>query len=880
MLRCWYIFILLFAPRLMALDITRLSDTSGLPLGRELEIWGNRGEPAREEDVLDGKLSTNFSPSQDDYPSIGFSHGEFWARLTLNNPGPDAVTLWLESRVTVIDRVSLFAADSTGRYSARHQGDQLDFNQRELAFRVPAFSLTAAPGTNTYYIRTTTAGANMLVLYLWKAKAFDNHRWLDSAVLMGMLGVLVAMLFYNAFLALSLRSRTYNYYTIFLFFMMSMQFCIMGLPGFCFEHKTGAWLMNEGFIFIANMTGICAITVTSSFLNMREFMPRWHKFCRLLLLIPLSNMLLGFFVPFNIFAALSSNGAGLYSLALISATVVAVFRGYQPARFYCLAWLFVLVATVLNTLHFQGIIHPSLIVQFNSLPGAVLEGLLMSLALADRVNFIRDKSEMTIRQLNAELSQHLSKVEKIVEERTQTIRLILDHVTSGLLIVDRTGVVLGGYSQSCHVLLDQELIQGESLVNLLGLQEDEIAHFRMAMDQVFAELMPLDVCLTQLPKVVTKKAKVLQLGASGVRAQTGELQHVLFTIQDVTELRRRQAESRRNRLLIRILRDMTAFRHFIGTSYAMIQRLKGPIELPTLKFQLHTLKGNSQVFRLGRVARTIHEVEGSQNIDLEQIVTIEQEMEKFLRNNEKLLKVSWGPQKENLQLSIDQANELHNIVASMDNGPHANRLQQWIHDIQQPPIEAIIHPMVASCKMTARRLGKTVDFKTDCGSLRTFSDKEAMIVESLIHFLRNAVVHGIELDREKIGKPPSGHIELSFIVEASGLHIHCKDDGQGFRREDWEEAAQRQLSLSAAAAAAMSLQDLVFGVAQSGFSTGKELSLDAGRGIGLWGLVQLVQEYGGRLVLTSEEGQGTCFDICLPRQVGSKNVQKSMSLSA
>jgi len=880
MLRCWYICLILFAPRLLAIDVTLLNDAEALPLGLELDIWNNRGEPAKEDEVLAGKFSEQFVRSQVSYPSAGFSHGEFWARLTLSNPGKETVTLWLESRVSLIDRVSFFAADATGSYRVRHQGDKVDFAERETSYRMPAFALSVYPGTHNYYIRTTTAGSNMLALFLWKPQGFDRHQWLDTSWLTAMLGVLAAMLIYNGFLALSLHSNTYNYYTIFLFLMTTMQVCMQGIPPLIFENKTSEWLMNDGFIFSANLTGIFAIQVTISFLNMKQFMPRWHSFCRLLLLIPVGIMIAGFFVPYNTFAALSSNFAGLYCLALIAAAVVAVGRGYRPARFYCLAWLFVLGATVLNTLHYLGVVHPSFIVQFNSLPGAVLEGLLMSLALADRVNFTRNKAEKTIRNLNSDLSQHLLKVEKIVEERTQTIRLILDHVTSGLLIVDRSGVVQSGYSQSCHELLNQEKIHEEMFFKLIDLNHDEARQFRMAFEQIFSELMPLDVCFSQLPKFVKKNGKILKLGANAVPSSEGTLQHVLFTIQDVTELHHRQSKSRHDRLLIRILRDRTAFRHFIGTSYDVLQKLKRPLDSKTAKFLLHTLKGNSQVFRLAKLARTIHEAEEAENIGQQDILQIEEQLEKFLAHNEKLLKVSWGPQKEDLTLSLDNVETLVQMIQSAGNETLAMRVQTLIDELRQPTIETLLRPMVASCQMTAKRLGKSVDIRTDGGSLRTRCSQESKIIESLIHFLRNAVVHGIEQDREQVGKPKSGLIEVTFTEEAESLHIRCRDDGQGFLRKDWEEAGRRLLSLSASAASAMKLQDLVFEVAQLGFSTRTDLNLDAGRGIGLGGLVQLIREYGGRMELQSEDGIGTCFDIYLPRNAVEEVPSKPAALSA
>jgi signal transduction histidine kinase len=864
----------------MAFDIATIERDRAIALNKELKIWHNQGEPAREDEVLSGKMADGFHRSEAQYPGIGFKPGELWARFTLSNSESDDVTLWLENRAPLIDQVSFFMPASNGTYSVRHQGDKVDFRSRELSYRMPAFAVKVPPGTHTYYIRTTTAGSNMLALFLWNPSGFDSHRWFDNALASGMLGILLAIFFYNSFLALSLRSRTYYYYSAFLFFMVGMQFAMLGIPVLCMDTSLGSWFMNEGFLYFSNLTGMCAILVTMSFLNMKEFMPRWYQCCRLMFLIPVIIMIMGFFVSYNIFAFTASTFAGIYCLALLTASFQAVLRGYGPARYYTLAWFFILGATILNSLHYQGVLHPPFVVQFNSLPGAVFEGLLMSLALADRVNFIRNKSERTIRDLNGELSRHISKVEKIVEERTLTIRTILDHVKSGLLIVDRKGIVLGGHSRSCVELLDQEKIEGELFARLLGMEDKEAAQFRMAIDQVFAEFMPVDVSLQQLPQMVNTGSKTLHLEANAIRSPAGEIQHILFTVEDISELRRRQVESRRNRLLIRILSDLAAFRQFIVTSYEAIQRMKQPLDIRTMRFMLHTLKGNSRVFRLNQVARTIHALEDLESIGPREVQKIEEQLEGFLLRHARLLKLPWGPGKEDLTLPHEKVNELTQMIMSCGNDSLNLQLQQWIDEVSQPAIGTLIGPMIASCKITAKRLGKDVKFSTKGESIRTRDPQETTVIESLIHLLRNSVVHGIETDRQSLGKPQHGLIELFFAEEKDTLHIHFRDDGQGFSRKEWEEAAQHQFSMSPSEAAALSLQELVLKLIESGFSTQNEATMDAGRGIGLGGLIRLIQEMGGRIELHSEPGHGFSFAVCLPRKAAGQEIRRPTPLSA
>lgn len=55
------------------------------------------------------------------------------------------------------------------------------------------------------------------------------------------------------------------------------------------------------------------------------------------------------------------------------------------------------------------------------------------------------------------------------------------------------------------------------------------------------------------------------------------------------------------------------------------------------------------------------------------------------------------------------------------------------------------------------------------------------MVDPLMHILRNAIDHGIESphQRQRLGKPQAGRIELHFMREGNNIAIHCRDDGAG-----------------------------------------------------------------------------------------------------
>jgi len=154
--------------------------------------------------------------------------------------------------------------------------------------------------------------------------------------------------------------------------------------------------------------------------------------------------------------------------------------------------------------------------------------------------------------------------------------------------------------------------------------------------------MPVSVSLAQLPSLVKLERRSLQLECKPLLDDSGRIKNLRFTIFDVTELKHKQRESRRHRVLIKILQDLEAFRQFVNHSHEFIARLKVCTDQREQAFLLHTLKGNSMVFGLNCLARRLHELEDSHPLTGAHILAIETLFRTFLEAHESILKTRWG----------------------------------------------------------------------------------------------------------------------------------------------------------------------------------------------------------------------------------------------
>jgi HPt (histidine-containing phosphotransfer) domain-containing protein len=150
------------------------------------------------------------------------------------------------------------------------------------------------------------------------------------------------------------------------------------------------------------------------------------------------------------------------------------------------------------------------------------------------------------------------------------------------------------------------------------------------------------------------------------------------------------------------------------------------------------------------------------------------------------------------------------------------------------------------------------------------------VKDVLIQLIRNAVVHGIETpaERQAAGKSPEGHIRIQFEMVESGraFRMQCEDDGRGLTPEKLRKTAVAKGIISQADATALSDQEAMMLVFRSGFSTAKDVTRDAGRGVGMDVIAEIAARLGGRISLNSEIGKNMKLSLSFPAQQSSAGV--------
>lgn len=181
--------------------------------------------------------------------------------------------------------------------------------------------------------------------------------------------------------------------------------------------------------------------------------------------------------------------------------------------------------------------------------------------------------------------------------------------------------------------------------------------------------------------------------------------------------------------------------------------------------------------------------------------------------------------------------------------------------------ERLVRDLAASTGRQARLTIEGAETEIDRSALQP-------VRELLVHLLRNALAHGIELPEERraAGKPAEGTIRLAARPERDGVTLKVADDGRGLDRQ---QVATRAVALGlcmAEEAAAMEDGRLWMFLTHPGFSARASADALSGRGVGLSAVRQGVESLRGRLEIASRPGLGTAVRLWLPSQMALEEI--------
>jgi chemosensory pili system protein ChpA (sensor histidine kinase/response regulator) len=184
------------------------------------------------------------------------------------------------------------------------------------------------------------------------------------------------------------------------------------------------------------------------------------------------------------------------------------------------------------------------------------------------------------------------------------------------------------------------------------------------------------------------------------------------------------------------------------------------------------------------------------------------------------------------------------------------------------PVKTIIPRLKRTVAQTAIATQRKVALHVTGDDMVVDADVLARLAEPMLHLLRNAVDHGIELPHERLqaGKPELGTIYLDFQRDGEEMVLRVTDDGRGL---DLKAIEAKALSFGLIeSAGSLSETDLQRLILHPGFSTRDNVTETSGRGVGMDIVNDRITGLKGRLEIDSSLGLGSSFTVHVPVSSG------------
>ena len=193
-------------------------------------------------------------------------------------------------------------------------------------------------------------------------------------------------------------------------------------------------------------------------------------------------------------------------------------------------------------------------------------------------------------------------------------------------------------------------------------------------------------------------------------------------------------------------------------------------------------------------------------------------------------------------------------------------LQTAVMKTRMQPIKKVFGRFPRLVRDLARQLKKEINL--ELVGEETDLDKNLVeaLADPLVHLVRNAVDHGIEMpeERETSGKARTGRVVLSAEQEGDHILLSISDDGKGMDPNILRAKAVEKGLMDKDAAERLSESDCYNLIFAPGFSTKTEISDVSGRGVGMDVVKTKISQLNGSINIFSAKGQGSKIVIKVP----------------
>jgi two-component system NtrC family sensor kinase len=384
--------------------------------------------------IVDVLVSSNFVSLENQNINFGINNDVVWLNYKVRNE-TDEPEKYLFINNPSLDNIDLFVVQN-GEIIQNFKGGRLDaFDERVIRSKSIIFKINLPQNENIeIFLKINSVNKTIITASINDLQVIDRLINQENIIFGIFTGVIVGLFFYNLFLYFSVKDKIYLIYVIHTVLVWFAQSSILGYTTELIWPES-EWLKLRAGVIFSSLVSLVGIWFLRVFLSTKMFVPKLDK---------------GFYFIFLVYGFILTNAflfsiTVSYQVLLGTQSIVVLYvlwvalsvlkSGYSPARYYLLAWSVFMIGIFLFVFSEMGIIPTNNLTAYIMPIGSALEVVLLSFALADKINILKkekekeqaekllilNKNEQLIREQNSMLEK---KVRVRTEELEHTLRTL------------------------------------------------------------------------------------------------------------------------------------------------------------------------------------------------------------------------------------------------------------------------------------------------------------------------------------------------------------------------------------------------------------------------------------------------------------------------